>query len=151
MTTSPTATPSPSATDVPALQTALAGEHAAIYGYGVVGSHLRGSARTRAQEAYDVHRARRDQLQQLIVERKATPVPASAAYRLPRPVLNAADATLLATELEERLAAVWVDAVGDLDGRLRELAGQVLQDVAVRAAGWRGGSVPFPGLSEQER
>jgi hypothetical protein len=141
----------PTAVTVNALQTALAGEHAAIYGYGVVGSHLRGTARAKARDAYDVHRARRDQLQQLIVEQRATPVSASAAYRLPRPVRSAADATVLATELEERLAAVWVDAVADLRGELRELAAQVLQDVAVRAAGWRGGSVPFPGLSEQER
>ena len=105
----------------------------------------------RARAAYDEHRTRRDQLQQLIVERKATPVAASAAYRLPRPVETAADATSLATELEERLAAVWVDAVAELDDELRELAARVLQDVAVRAADWRGGSVPFPGLSEQER
>lgn len=136
----------PTATVVRALQSALAGEHAAIYGYGIVGSHLRGAARARAQAAYDVHRARRDQLQQLIVERRATPVAASAAYRLPRPVQTAADATLLATELEERLAAVWVDAVADLRDELRELAARVVQDVAMRAAAWRGGSVPFPGL-----
>ncbi len=139
----------PTSTDVPALQSALAGEHAAIYGYGVVGAHLRGSARARARAAYDEHRTRRDQLQQLLVERMATPVAASAAYRLPRPVDTAADATSLATELEERLAAVWVDAVADLSDKLRELAAQVLQDVAVRAAQWRGGSVPFPGLPER--
>jgi hypothetical protein len=141
----------PTSTAVPVLQSALAGEHAAIYGYGVVGAHLRGAARARARAAYDEHRNRRDQLQQLLVERRATPVAASAAYRLPRPVTTAADATSLATELEERLAAVWVDAVADLRDELRELAAQVLQDVAVRAAEWRGGSVPFPGLSEQER
>jgi hypothetical protein len=148
---SPDPSARPTAVTVRALQSALAGEHAAIYGYGVVGSHLRGAARAKARDAYDVHRARRDQLQQLVVELRATPVAASAAYRLPRPVQNPADATVLATELEERLAAVWVDAVADLRGELRELAAQVLQDVAVRAAGWRGGSVPFPGLSEQER
>jgi hypothetical protein len=62
-------------------------------------------------------------------------------------VEDAADATLLATELEERLGAVWLDAVGALEGELRELAGRVVQDVAVRAADWRGGSVPFPGLA----
>lgn len=148
---SPDPSARPTAVAVRALQSALAGEHAAIYGYGVVGSHLRGAARGRARDAYDAHRARRDQLQLLIVEQGATPVAASAAYRLPRPVQSAADATVLATDLEERLAAVWVDAVADLRGKLRELAAQVLQDVAVRAAGWRGGSVPFPGLSEQER
>jgi hypothetical protein len=149
--TSPTPSELPTSTAVPALQSALAGEHAAIYGYGVVGAHLRGTARARARAAYDEHRTRRDQLQQLLVERNATPVAASAAYRLPRPVVNAQDATSLATELEERLAAVWVDAVADLRDELRELAGQALQDVAVRAAAWRGGSVTFPGLSEQER
>jgi hypothetical protein len=141
----------PTSSDVPALQSALAGEHAAIYGYGIVGAHLRARRRAKARAAYDEHRARRDQLQRLLVERNATPVPASAAYQLPRPVENAADATSLATELEERLAAVWVDAVADLRDELRQLAAQVLQDVAVRAAEWRGGSVPFPGLSEAER
>ena len=148
--TSPDPSGLPTSSDVPPLQSALAGEHAAIYGYGVVGAHLRGAARAMARDAYDEHRARRDQLQRLLVERNATPVAASAAYRLPHPVETAADATSLATELEERLAAVWVDAVADLLDDLRELAAQVLQDVAVRAAEWRGGSVPFPGLSEQE-
>jgi S-adenosylhomocysteine hydrolase len=134
------------ASEVAALQTVLAGEHAAVYGYGVVGAHLRGRAFTRAQTAYDVHRTRRDQLRALLNERAATPVAAAAAYRLPRAVETAADARLLATELEERLAAVWLDAVAALEGELRELAGGVVQDVAVWAAGWRGGSVPFPGL-----
>jgi hypothetical protein len=131
---------------VAALQTALAGEHAAIYGYGVVGAHLRGRARTRAQAAYGAHRARRDQLRDLIVERGATPVAAAAGYQLPRPVSSAADARLLATELEERLAAVWLDAVTELQDELRALAARVVQEVAVRAASWRGGSVPFPGM-----
>ena len=136
----------PEAAEVAALQTALAGEHAAIYGYGVVGAHLRDRARARAAAAYGAHRARRDQLRALIVERSATPVAAAAGYQLPRPVRSADDATLFATELEERLAAVWLDAVAELQDELRELAARVLQDVAVRAASWRGGSVPFPGM-----
>lgn len=146
--TAPTATGTPAALAVPSLQTVLAGEHAAIYGYGVVGAHLRGRARARAQAGYDVHRARRDQLRGLLVERNATPVAAAAGYALPQPVDSTGAATLLATELEERVAAVWVDAVADLTGDLRELAARVVQDAAVRAAAWRGGSVPFPGLSE---
>ena len=142
-------TDSAAAPAVPPLQVVLAGEHAAIYGYGVVGAQLRGRARTRAQAGYDAHRARRDQLSGLLVERDATPVAAAAGYALPRPVTTAADATVLATELEERIAAVWVDAVADLQGELRELAARVVQDAAVRAAAWRGGSVPFPGLPER--
>jgi len=144
--TSPAATDRPAALAVPSLQTVLAGEHAAIYGYGVVGAHLRGRARSRAQAGYDVHRARRDQLRGLLVERETVPVAAAAGYALSRPVDSAGDATLLAIELEERVAAVWVDAVADLTGDLRELAARVVQDAAVRAAAWRGGSVAFPGL-----
>jgi uncharacterized protein DUF4439 len=135
--------------EVTALQAALAGEHAVIYGYGVAGAHLRGTALAQARSAYAVHRARRDQLRVLLVARKATPVAAAPAYRLPRPVASADDAALLATELEDRLAAVWADAVADLRGDLRGLAARALQDAAVRAASWRGGSVPFPGLPER--
>ncbi|MDQ1643251.1 MAG: hypothetical protein QOJ90_2602 [Actinomycetota bacterium] len=133
-------------TEVDVLQTALAGEHAAIYGYGVVGAHLSGQARARARAAYDVHRARRERLTALLAQRNATPVPAAAAYALPRPVVTAEDAAVLAIDLEERLAAVWVDAVGLLRGELRLFAARTVQDAAVRAATWRGGSVPFPGL-----
>jgi hypothetical protein len=56
---------------------------------------------------------------------------------------------VLSTVLEERLAAVWADAVGVLTGTLRALAVGGLREAAVRAAGWRGGSVPFPGLPER--
>lgn len=137
------------ATDVAALQQALAGEHAAIYGYGVAGSHLRGEARRRAEAAEAAHRARRDQLRSLLVARKAVPVPSAADYRLPRPVTTEAEAVLLATELEERLAAVWADVAAEVGDGLRALAVRALQDTAVRAATWRGGSVPFPGLPER--
>jgi hypothetical protein len=133
-------------TEVDVLHTVLAGEHAAIYGYGVVGAHLTGTARARARVAYDVHRARREQLVGMLAQRNAPAVPAAAAYALPRPVVTPEDAKVLATELEERLAAVWVDAVGLLTGDLRQFAARTVQDAAVRAATWRGGSVPFPGL-----
>jgi hypothetical protein len=64
-------------------------------------------------------------------------------------VTSAAEAVALAVELEERLGAVWADAVGDLSGALRALAARTLQDTAVRAAAWRGASVAFPGLPER--
>jgi hypothetical protein len=135
--------------EVAALQAVLAGEHAAVYGYGVVGAHLRGAAQRRAAAAEAGHRARRDVLRDLLLARRATPVAAAAAYRLPRPVTSAAEAVALAVLLEERLGAVWADAVGDLTGALRALAARTLQDTAVRAAAWRGASVAFPGLPER--
>jgi hypothetical protein len=59
------------------------------------------------------------------------------------------DAVVLATLLEERMAAIWADAVAELRGGLRTLAVRNLSDCAVRAALWRRGSVPFPGLPER--
>ncbi len=135
---------------VRALQVVLAGEHAAIYGYGVAGARLSGQQRDRAVRAFTAHRVRRDQLETLLLARGAEPVPAEATYALPRPVATADDAVALATLLEERLAAVYADAVADLDGDLRRLAVSGLRDCAVRAARWRGSSATFPGLPERK-
>ena len=132
-----------------ALQTVLAGEHATIYGYGVAGARLSGAQRNQARSAYNSHRNRRDQLEALIRSRGAQPVPAAPSYDLPSAVRSAHDAVVLATLLEERLAAVWADAVAALAGDLRALAVRGLRDAAVLAAQWRGGSVPFPGLPER--
>jgi hypothetical protein len=132
-----------------ALQSVLAGEHATIYGYGVAGAQLTGSGRSRALSDYNSHRARRDQLEALIQARGAQPVAAAASYDLPSPVTTADEAVVLATQLEERLAAVWADAVSTLSGDLRALAVRGLSEAALSAARWRGGSVPFPGLPER--
>jgi hypothetical protein len=134
---------------VRALQRLLAGEHAAIYGYGVAGARLAGTGRDRAVRAFTAHRVRRDALEALLRGRGAEPVAAEPTYALPRPVTTAADAVALATLLEERLAAVYADAVADLDGDLRGVAVSGLRECAVRAARWRGGSVAFPGLPER--
>jgi hypothetical protein len=131
------------------LQEVLAAEHAVVYGYGVAGARLRGGPRRGAQRAYDGHRARRDQLTLLVADQGAEPVPAAPTYTLPGPVGTPEDALLLVTLLEERLAAVWADAVTNLEGDLRDLATGGLRDAAVAAALWRGGSVPFPGLAER--
>jgi len=136
-------------TETRALQSVLTGEHATIYGYGVAGAHLSGALRNRAVAAYDSHRARRDELETLIRSRGDQPVAAASSYSLPAAVTSANDAVVLATLLEERLAAVWADAVVALSGSLRALAIGGLRDAAVRAAAWRGGSVPFPGLPER--
>ena len=134
---------------VPVLQAALAAQHAVVFGYGVAGARLSGDTRRRAQRGYDAHRARRDELSALLVERGTEPEPPAASYALPRPVEDARDAVELLTLLEERLAAVWADAVLELHGDLRGLATAGLRDAAVAAALWRRGSVPFPGLAER--
>jgi hypothetical protein len=137
------------AQEVRVLSRVLAAEHAVVYGYGVAGARLRGTARTRAVRGWTAHRARRDILEGMITDRGGTPPPPAAAYALPAPVRTGPDARDLLTVLEERLAAVWADAVADLDGDLRATAARGLADAAVAAARWRGGSVPFPGLPER--
>jgi hypothetical protein len=135
------------------LQRVLAAEHAVVYGYGVAGARLAGTARASALRRWTVHRSRRDSLEAQVQQLGAEPVPPAAAYALPAPVRTAADARTLLTLLEERLAAVWADAVADLgrpaDRDLRRQAADGLADAAVAAARWRGGSVPFPGLPER--
>jgi Domain of unknown function (DUF4439) len=133
-----------------ALQTALGNEHAAVYGYGVLAVHLVGAQRTAAQNAFDTHRARRDILIGLIEAQGDKPVAAAPAYAIPFPVNNAADATRLATQLEERLGASYADVVQSSTGDTRRTGLEWLTDSAVRAVRWRGNSVAFPGLPERD-
>lgn len=132
-----------------AMQGVLAAEHAVVYGYGVAGARLRDGDRRRAQQRWNHHRARRDELIALVTGLGGGPEQAAPAYALPAPVRTAEDARVLATLLEERLCAVWADAVLALRGDRRAWAVAGLQDAAVAAALWRGGSIPFPGLAER--
>ncbi|MFJ2892622.1 ferritin-like domain-containing protein [Streptomyces sp. NPDC087305] len=137
------------AAELTAVQAALAAEHAAVYGYGVVGGRIREGRRQEAKTAYDAHRARRDALVREVRDLGGTPVAASAGYALPFPVPDSAAAVQLAAELEDRVAGVYSDLVRAATGGLRGTAAEALREAAVRAVRWRGGSVPFPGLAER--
>ncbi|WP_409240556.1 ferritin-like domain-containing protein [Streptomyces sp. PA5.6] len=142
--------PEPSKDDeLKALQAALGAEHAAVYGYGVVGGRIGDQRRSEARTAYDAHRARRDELQRAVRDLGGEPQSADAAYSLPFPVPDAAAAVRLATELEDRVAGVYSDLVRASSGTRRGTAALALREAAVRAARWRGGSVAFPGLAER--
>ncbi|MEU6537501.1 ferritin-like domain-containing protein [Streptomyces sp. NPDC047000] len=132
-----------------AVQAALAAEHAAVYGYGVVGGRIREERRAEARTAYDAHRARRDALVREVRDLGGRPVAADAAYALPFPVPDSAAAVRLAAELEERVAAVYSDLVRATEGARRVTAAGALREAAVRAVRWSGGSVAFPGLAER--
>jgi len=127
-----------------ALSAALVAEHAAIYGYGVLGAHLSGAALVQAQHAEAAHRSRRDDLLVRLTAAGIAPPAAAAAYALPFPVTDAASAQRLAVQLEERTAAIWRVALGPTSGDERKAALNALVDGALRAARWRraGGSQP---------
>ncbi|GAA1899213.1 hypothetical protein GCM10009716_06370 [Streptomyces sodiiphilus] len=138
----------PRAEALHATQAALAAEHAAVYGYGVVGGRLDGDLARHAREAHAAHRARRDALHRAVRALGGTPEPAAVAYALPFEVAGRDEAVRLATELEERLAAVYADLVRSTGGSARLEAAASLREAAVRATRWRGGATPFPGLPE---
>jgi hypothetical protein len=138
-------------TALDAVQQCLAAEHAAVYGYGVVGGVLAdigGAAdlRTYAQECYVAHRARRDALTELLTRSGQTPVAAHPAYRLPRPVVGRSGCTALARQIERRSAAVYAFAVSKTSDRSRAMAVDALTDCALREVGWGAEPRAFPGV-----
>jgi hypothetical protein len=136
-----------------ALSEALAAEHAAVWGYGVVGAALSQAAQASAAASEAAHRDVRDQVVALLHSRDADVVDAKGAYALPFPVLSEVDAAALAVVLENGVAAAWVRVLDQAAERsTRELAVSVLGDAEVRAVSWRtaAGQTPvtsaLPGL-----
>ncbi|WP_053650714.1 ferritin-like domain-containing protein, partial [Streptomyces sp. XY431] len=142
--TSASASPSAGGAAAP-FQDALGAEHAAVYGYGVVGARLSDDGqRTAARTALAAHQARRDAWQRLLAGGGATPDPAAAGYRLPFPVTDAASAGRLAAHLETRLATVYADLVAAVPTPQRPLAADALRESALRAHQWGAAPTAFP-------
>ena len=129
-----------------ALQAALAAENAAIYGCGVAGAHLTGGQLNAVTRAWNAHRARRDQLEAMLRARGAAPHAAFPSYQLPHPVNGPRDAVSLALLIEERVTAAYLGLVALPGPALRDFGALAMQESAVRAAGWRGATIAFPGL-----
>jgi len=135
-------------TPLDALQQVLAGEHAAVYGYGVVGARLAGGPSERAAvSGWDTHRARRAAVSALVVGVGGQPVPAAAGYELGAPVTDPDQARALAARIEQHAAATYADLVGAVNGSVRSSAASWLVDAAVRATAWSGQPQTFPGLT----
>ena len=136
-----------------ALGLALGAEHAAVWGYGVVGAALAADAQGLASASEVAHRDTRDQLVTLLAGRGVDPVGAEGGYALPFPVLSPVDAAALAVVLEDGVSAAWVRVLDQaVERSTRELAVGSLSATEIRAVGWRGlaGQAPvtsaFPGL-----
>nr|WP_033220703.1 ferritin-like domain-containing protein [Kitasatospora phosalacinea] len=131
------------------MQTALAAEHAAVYGYGVVGAFLpAGPQREDARGAYAAHQARRDGWQRLLTAGGASPTAAAAGYRLPFQVKDAPTAARLAAHLETQLTAAYADLAAT--PALRAQAAAALRESALRAAHWGADLPALPGLAVEQ-
>ncbi|MDQ3616886.1 MAG: ferritin-like domain-containing protein [Actinomycetota bacterium] len=139
-------------TPLEALQVTLAGEHAAIYVYAVLGGRVSVSAdpamASRLVAGYTTHRARRDQLVAMVTAVGAEPAVAETSYELPNPSLVSAQLERAALETEQRCTAVYADMVASTSRANRQWAIDALTDSAVRQLGFGGDPSPFPGVSE---
>ncbi|WP_433022002.1 ferritin-like domain-containing protein [Kribbella sp. CA-294648] len=133
-------------TQVEALQAALAGEHAALYGVGVAGGKLSGAKFQAASELDERHRRQRDKLTDLLTAAGETPAAAEPAYDLPLVVTTPATATALILLIERRLTAVYADLVEAAEQEpVRALAIQYLLTTAATQTTWGGAPTAFPG------
>lgn len=145
-------------TGVGALQAALAGEHAAVYVFGVLGAQTSESVRPKLwadlDAAYLWHRAARDQLVAEISAGGLIPVAAAASYRLPNAVGDADQVARAALVTERRVTDTYGTLVAETTGRLRRWAIRSLDESALRQLRFRGRPEIFPGtgsLAGQDR
>jgi hypothetical protein len=132
--------------DIAALQAALAAEHAAVYGYGVVGALMQGNDQGIAMSYWTTHQQARDTLTEMLGKLGATPVAASAAYDLPFAVSDAASARRLAVYLEEGVTRAYLGVVAASDAGIRAFGALAMQEPANRATAWSGQTTAFPGM-----
>jgi len=142
-------------TDVDVLQTLLATENAAAYGYGVLGGHLASAERTVASQAEDAHLARRDAVARLVRDRGVSPTPAAPGYVVPGPVADRTAALTLAARLEDGAAAAYRYGLDPSGARLRRTGPgrrpNGCPDAGVPAGGRRRGGVPLRARGHAQR
>jgi hypothetical protein len=93
---------------VQALQRVLAPQHAAVFGYPVIGVTLRSPGQVRrARQLEAGHRRTRDELMAQLAARRVSPVPAEASYAAAQPITGPADAQRWALDLEEDCAGAY--------------------------------------------
>ncbi|MEP6599584.1 MAG: ferritin-like domain-containing protein [Actinomycetota bacterium] len=150
---------------IQAWQRALAAEHAAVFGYDVLGPRLDPGGQQQARNDGAAHAASRDATIAALVAAGQVPVGPLPDYPLPFTVASPRAARALAVRLEEGTAAAWRYLVAaDADHRnpselsrtqlmtVRDGAVRELRASAVRAVRWRrlvspnAPTVPFPGI-----
>jgi hypothetical protein len=154
--TSPAPNPDrPSDADKAALFDAVATEHAAIYGYGIVSAHSSPDENELVSQALAQHRERREAAIAMLTERSAkAPLPA-VGYQLPFPVTSPVDAGKLAVRMENDCAVAWRAVIEQATAEQDRAFGvTALTESAVLAARWNQilevwpVTVAFPGGSE---
>jgi Domain of unknown function (DUF4439) len=142
-----------------AWQAALAAEHEALFGYGVLGPALTPADRNTARAFAAAHQALRNATEAGLTAAGRPPVQPAADYPTLYPVADPAVAHRLAVRLEDGCAAAWrylylqaASTAGTRATALRTSAQAALTASAVRATHWRAlvsprrATTAFPGL-----
>lgn len=141
-----------------AWQGALAAEHQAVFGYGLLGPQLAGSEQSLAVACSNAHERVRDDVEAAMTAAGLTPVAPQPDYPGLYPVAGAAAARRLAERLEDACAAAYrylyeqSALPGGTDPARRGEAQTQLTASAVRAARWRllvdpaRATTAFPGI-----
>jgi hypothetical protein len=131
-----------------AAQLVLAGEHAAVYAYGVMGGRSPALAAGLATRNFVVHRARRDALTTSIRAGGADPVAAEPGYALPVDVAAAAPARQLGQQVEDRCSVLYAAlvAAAPASTQPRQQAVTALSDAGLRLLDWGGQAAALPGV-----
>ncbi len=154
----PSTTPNPdrpSDAAAAALFDAVAAEHAAIYGYGIVSAHSSPDENDLVSQALAQHRERREAAIAMLSGRAAkAPLPA-AGYQLPMAVADPTAAANLAVLMENDCAVAWRAVIEQATAEQDRAFGvTALTESAVLAARWKQVlrtvpvTVAFPGGSE---
>lgn len=136
-------------TPVDALQATLAGEHAALYVYGVLGGQVSRSGQPALADliahSWTDHRRRRDRLVGLVAAHGVDPVAAAPAYELPNAAAGPAQLRAAARVVESRCVALYAQLVGNSAGADRAWAITALDAGAVREVEYGAAPADFPG------
>jgi len=127
-----------------ALLALTAGEHAAVFAYGVIAARVPKGRREQARAAWAWHLARRDLLEERLLAAGVQPPVAAPAYDVGA-APNASGAARLAATVERRLAVLAVRAVAATEGDDRREAIAALVEGARRLAAWTGRPETLPG------
>lgn len=128
--------------DLELWQQVLRAEHAAIYGYGLVGATPGLAAG--ASAALATHRRRRSTCMDAVVALGGTPDSSAPAYDLAMP--GSADAgEVAAAELEAACWPAYLALVGSADRATRATGAAWLRESVVRAQAWDGTVAALPG------
>ena len=137
---------------VDALQRVLASEHAAVWVLGSLGAATSMSATPdlfdRLSRAHEAHRARRDRLTALLLERGVPPVRSEVAYAVPEDLGQPARVGEAAVRAERSSSTAWSFLVASSTGATRRWAAQELTRTALTAVGLGGTPEPLPGAAD---